>query len=94
MTPIATDIVKRVLQTEKGTRVAKHRQYVLHVALDANKMEIRDAVETLFKVQVLNISTMIAHGKWRRLSTRAGRRSDWKKAIVTVDKNQTIEVKS
>ena len=90
----ATEIVQRVLQTEKGTRVAKQDQYLLRVALDANKIEIRRAVEELFKVTVEKVNTQVHHGKWRRLSNRIGRRPDWKKALVTVAKGQMIEVKS
>lgn len=90
----ATEIVRGVLQTEKGTRIAQHDQYVLAVAADANKIEIRRAVEELFSVKVTNINTLIGHGKWRRLSARWGRRSDRKKAIVTVAKGQKIEVKA
>ncbi len=90
----ATDIVKRVLQTEKGARVARLDQYLLTVAPDANKVEIRRAVEELFKVKVTKVNTLIAHGKWRRLSQRWGRRSDWKKAVVTLEKGQKIEVKT
>lgn len=90
----ATDVVKRVLQTEKGTRIAQKDQYMLSVAADANKSEIRQAVEELFSVQVTSVNTMLSHGKWRRLSYRWGRRSDWKKAIVTLAKGQKIEVKS
>ena len=57
-------------------------------------MEIRQAVESLFNVKVTKVNTQIAHGKWRRLSNRWGRRSDWKKAIVTLAKGQKIEVKT
>ena len=52
MTRPATEVVKTVLQTEKGARVSKHDQYLLRVALDANKVEIRQAVEELFDVKV------------------------------------------
>ncbi|MBI3996537.1 MAG: 50S ribosomal protein L23 [Candidatus Omnitrophica bacterium] len=90
----ATEIVKRVLQTEKGTRVAARDQYLVKVALNANKIEIRQAVEELFSVKVTKVNTHIAHGKWRRLSVKRGRRSDWKKAIVTLTKGQKIEVKT
>jgi len=89
----ATEIVKRLLQTEKGARIGAHGQYLLRVATDANKIEIRNAVERLFKVQVTDVNTQRVHGKWRRLSQRVGRRSDWKKAIVTLAKGQKIEVK-
>ncbi len=89
----ATDIVKAVRQTEKGTRVARYDQYLVHVALDANKVEIREAVEQLFNVKVTKVNTHISHGKWRRLSARRGRRPDRKDAIVTLSKGQKIEMK-
>jgi large subunit ribosomal protein L23 len=90
----ATEIVKQVLQTEKGARLAKHDQYLVRVALDANKVEIRQAVEELFNVTVTKVNTLIGHGKWRRLSNRWGRRPNWKRAIVSVTKGQKIEVKT
>ena len=90
----ATDIVRRVLQTEKATRVASHNQYLVQVALDAGKPEIRQAVEQLFGVTVTKVNTQVGHGKWRRLSTRWGRRPDWKKAFVTLAKGQKIEIKT
>ena len=90
----ATDIVKSIRQSEKGARLAKHDQYLVNVALDANKIEIREAIEVLFKVKVVKVNTQVCHGKWRRLGVRWGRRSDWKKAIVTVEQGQKIEVKT
>lgn len=88
-----TEIVKHILQTEKGARLAQHDQYLVHVALDANKIEIREAVQQLFGVTVSKVNTQLQRGKWRRLSSKVGRRPDWKKAIVTVGKGQKIEVK-
>ena len=90
----ATSVVRAVRQTEKGTRLAAADQYVLEVAKDANKAEIREAVEALFSVKVQGVNTQSCHGKWRRLRIRWGRRPDWKKAIVTLAKGQKIEVKS
>lgn len=90
----ATEIVKGIRQTEKGTRLAKHDQYLVSVALNANKVEIREAVEQLFSVKVVQVNTQTCHGKWRRLGARVGRRPDWKKAVVTLAKGQKIEVKS
>ena len=90
----ATDVVRQVLQTEKGARLAKHDQYVLAVAADANKIEIRHAVQTLFGVTVTQVNTSIGHGKWRRLQAQWGRRTDRKKAIVTLAKGQKIDVKT
>ncbi len=89
----ATDVVRTILQTEKSARLAARDQYVLRVAPDANKVEIRAAVEQLFNVNVTAVNTMTQHGKWRRLSVRWGRRPDWKKAVVTVAKGQKIDLK-
>lgn len=87
----ATEIVKQVMQTEKGTRQGAKDQYLLRVALDANKVQIRQAVEELFKVKVQGVNTARQHGKWRRLSAQRGQRPAWKKAFVTVAKGQKIE---
>jgi len=89
-----TELVKGVRQTEKGTRLAAYDQYVVKVAVDANKIEIRQAVEQLFSVKVQAVTTQSCHGKWRRLQGRRGRRPDWKKAVVTLAKGQKIEVKT
>jgi large subunit ribosomal protein L23 len=89
----ATDVVRKIRQTEKGTRIASMDQFVLDVAPDANKIEIQHAVETLFNVKVTKVNTQNCHGKWRRLRFRWGRRPDWKKAVVTLAKGQKIEVK-
>jgi len=89
-----TDVIRRILQTEKGTRLAAGGQYLVDVMPDANKVEIRRAVEELFSVKVVKVNTQTTHGKWRRLSGRWGRRPDRKKAIVTLAKGQKIEVKA
>ena len=90
----ATDIVKRVLQTEKSARLGAHDQYLLDVSPDANKTEIKQAVKELFNVTATKVNTLITHGKWRRLQVQRGRRSDRKKALVTLAKGQKIDVKS
>lgn len=90
----ATQIVKRMRQSEKSERIAPHSQYCFDVALDANKVEIRRAVEQLFSVKVQAVNTERCHGKWRRLRVQWGRRPDWKKAFVTLAKGQKIEVKT
>ena len=90
----ATDeVIKAVRQTEKATRIAGARQYILEVARDANKLEIKQAAEARFKVTVLKVNTQRCRGKWRRLSGRWGKRPDWKKAIVSVAEGQKIELK-
>jgi large subunit ribosomal protein L23 len=88
-----TSVVLAVRQSEKGVRLQAQDQYILDVAPDANKIEIREAVERLFNVQVERVNTMACRGKWRRLQARWGRRPDWKKAVVTLKKGQKIEVK-
>ena len=90
----ATEVVRGIRQTEKGTRLAAHDQFLLEVAPNANKIEIRQAVKQLFGVEVHKVNTSMTHGKWRRLSNRWGKRPDWKKAIVTVGKGQKIELKA
>ena len=89
----ATEVIKGVRQTEKGTRLARVRQYVLEVAKDANKLQIKQAAESLFKVTVKKVNTQRYQGKWKRLSGRWGRRPEWKKAIVTLGEGQKIELK-
>lgn len=88
-----TQVIRGVKQTEKGTRLGKVNQYVLKVAKDANKLQIKQATEELFKVKVERINTLTMPGKWRRLNRQVGRRPDWKKAIVTVAEGQKIELK-
>ena len=88
----AFDIIKTVRLTEKGTRQSeKYNQYTIVADRLANKTEIRNAVQELFKVKVLAINTMNVHGKLRRKrTTQAGRASDWKKAIVTLKEGDKI----
>ena len=86
------DIIIRPLITEKGTRIKEEQnKIVLQVALGANKMDIKKAVETIFKVKVEEVTTMNFKGKRKRLGQRSGVRSDWKKAIVTLKKGDTVE---
>lgn len=87
------EVIKGIRQTEKATRIEKTRQYIVQVAPEANKIQIKQAVETLFKVSVQKVNTQTYEGKWRRLTGRWGRRPTWKKAIVTLAEGQKIEVK-
>jgi large subunit ribosomal protein L23 len=71
--------------TEKSTRIKEELQTVAFKVLrDANKIEIKDAVEKIFKVKVKSVRTAIFHGKKRRQGRYSGHRSDWKKAYVTL----------
>jgi large subunit ribosomal protein L23 len=86
------DVIIRPIITEKGTRIKEEQNKImLQVAPEANKMDIKRAVETVFKVKVEEVATMNFKGKKKRLGLRQGVRSDWKKAVVTLKKGETVE---
>ncbi len=86
------EIIKTVRVTEKGTRQSeKYNQYTVVADRRANKVDIRQAVQELFKVKVLKVITLNDRGKARRSRTPfAGRAPHWKKAIVTLRKEDKI----
>jgi large subunit ribosomal protein L23 len=86
------EIIKTVRLTEKGTRQGdKYNQYTVVADPRANKAQIRQAVQDLFKVKVTRVNTMNVHGKFRRQRTKqAGQAPDWKKAIVTLKEGDKI----
>ena len=86
------EVIKTVRLTEKGTRQGeKFNQYTVVADRRANKTEIRQAVQDLFKVKVVRVNTMNVHGKYRRRRTKqAGQAPDWKKAVVTLKKGDKI----
>jgi len=88
----AFDIIKTVRLTEKGTRQSeKYNQYTVVADRRANKYQIKQAVQELFKVKVLRVNTMNVAGKLRRQRThQAGKSPDWKKAIVTLKEGDKI----
>lgn len=84
-------VIERPLLTEKSMDMSHAGKYTFRVAKDANKIEIADAVEKIFKVDVVKVNTMTVRGKKRRMGRfPEGRTSDWKKAIVTLKAGQTI----
>ncbi len=87
-------VIKTVRLTEKGTiQKDKFNQYTLVADRRANKIQIRQAVEELFKVTVLDVRTLNVRGKFRRQRTaQAGKAPDWKKAIVTLKKPDKIDL--
>ena len=86
-------VIRRALITEKGTALRELRnQYHFEVARDANKLEIKRAIEALFSVKVGSVRTQQLRGKVRRQGRYLGKRSDWKKAIVTLLPDQKIEL--
>ena len=88
----AFEIIKTVRLTEKGTRQAeKHNQYTIVADPRANKTQIRQAVQELFKVKVTRVNTLNVRGKARRQrTTQAGNAPNWKKAIVTLKDGDKI----
>jgi len=85
-------VLVRPLITEKGTLLGAMNKYPFEVRMDANKIQIREAVELAFDVKVRAVNTMIMHGKLRRVGRSTGMTKDWKKAVVTLEEGQTIEL--
>jgi len=86
-------VIREPVLTEKGTDDTGDRNaYHFRVPMDANKIEIRQAVEKLFKVKVLKVNTLRMMGKARRRGWIAGMTPDWKKAMVTLKEGDTIEI--
>ncbi|QDV64628.1 MULTISPECIES: 50S ribosomal protein L23 [Crateriforma] len=85
-------ILLRPLVTEKGVhRATRNNQYAFQVHRDANKIDIRRAVESLFDVKVAKVRTQTRKGKTRRFKFRYGRTSDWKKAIIQLHPDHRID---
>ena len=86
------DIIKHIIRTEKGTEMLNENKYIFHVANDANKIQIKQAVEEIYNVTVNKVNTLKAHGKWKRVRYKEGKTPDWKKAVVTLKQGDKIEV--
>lgn len=88
-----TDIIKGPIITEKFDLARENNHhYSFVVDRKANKTEIRNAVEKLFKVKVIDVRTAIQRGKVKRLGRNIGRRPNWKKAIITLKEGQSIDL--
>lgn len=85
-------VVKYVLRTEKGTVLEPDGKYIFCVDKRANKMQIKDAVEHIYRVKVKSVNTSVMPGKMRRVRYKAGKTPDWKKALVTLEKGQKINI--
>ena len=86
------EILRRPVITEKATLIGEHNQVTFFVPVDADKFEVKKAVEELFKVRVTAVNTILAKGKVKRHRGKLGRRVDTKKAIVTLAEGDTIDV--
>ena len=82
---LAEEIILAPVVTEKSNDELQAGKYTFKVNKKATKIEIKNAVEKLFEVKVLNVNTMIVKGKTKRVGYHVGKTSDWKKAIVTID---------
>lgn len=87
------DIIKAMLRTEKSTLREPADKYLFLVNKSANKIQIRRALEDIYKVKVKDVNTFIARGKLKRVRHQAGRTPDVKKAVVTLKQGQKIEFK-
>jgi len=84
-------IVRPILLTEKATRLREdHNQVIFEVKRNANKIQIKDAVEKLFQVGVVSVNTQLVRGKERRMGRGYGKLRNWKKAIVTLKPGDDI----
>ena len=85
------DIIIKPIITEKSNDGLQEGKYTFKVAKKATKVQIAQAVESLFEVKVLKVNTMIVKGKVKRVGATSGKRPDWKKAIIMIDTNPTAK---
>ena len=85
------DIVKNLVRTEKSTSLEPQRKYLFRVATTATKVDVKRAVEEIYKVKVDAVNTTLVPGKLKRVRQKAGYTSNWKKAIVSLKEGQKIE---
>ena len=87
------EIIKRPLDTEKLDRMRdRENKFAFEIDLKANKTEVKQAIEQLFKVKVVAVKTAIIRGKFRRIGRNEGKRPNWKKAIVTLKEGDAISL--
>ena len=85
-------VLRRPIITEKNSMLLSKNKYTFEVAQDANKPLIKEAVEKAFKVNVVSVNVMCVPGKMRRAGRRRGMTPAWKKAVVTLEPGQKIEL--
>ena len=86
-------VLRKPLLTEKIAAIQdKNNQYAFEVDPNANKIEIKRAIELKYSVKVLSVNTMSVRGKTKRLGRFSGKRADWKKAVVTLKEGDRIEL--
>ena len=88
----AYEIIKRPIVTEQSMDQMADRKYTFEVAVSANKIEIKKAIEEIFGVEVEKVTTINMDGKVKRMGMNIGKRANWKKAVVKLtEKSKTIE---
>jgi len=90
--PRLYDVILSPVITEKATNASEHSKVIFRVAMSATKPQIKEAVEKLFDVKVKSVNTLRRRGKWKVFKGRVGRQSDSKRAIVTLEEGQRIDV--
>ena len=90
MTP--HQVIVRPIVTEKSTELTEFNQYVFEVHKNANKIEVRKAVEMVFGVRVGDVRTQVCRGDLKRVGAHIGRKASWKKAIVTLHPEDSIDL--
>ena len=86
------DIVKGMIRTEKGANLLPLNKYLFWVGRDSNKIEIKKAVEEIYKIKVDCVNTVTMRGKLKRVRYAMGKTPDWKKAIVTLKEGNKIDI--
>lgn len=85
-------VLRRPIITEKSTMLGERGQYIFEVARNANKIDVKRAVEEVFKVHVRGVNIVQVHGRVRRVGRNVGRTPGWKKAIVSLVQGDRIEL--
>lgn len=86
------EIIKKPIFTEKGSNLKEtHNKVLVEVAKDANKLEIKNAIEEIFKVKVDKVSVINTIGKWKRFGRSVGKRPERKKAIITLKQGEKLD---
>ena len=86
------EVLRRPIVTEKNTRLTEQNKYAFEVARNANKKQIKEAVETAFNVRVISVNVMSVQGKMRGMGRLRGKTKTWKKAVVTLAPGQKIDI--
>ncbi len=87
------DTIKTLIHSEKGSRLESDGCYQFYVASCASKVDIKNAVEKIYKVKVRDVNTMTVRGKMKRIRMQLGKQPDWKKAFVRLAAGQKIDLK-